>query len=158
LRCELLSADRYSCLDFHGETASTLCALIFQRDPVVALIVGYLRQLSSTALNNAVFQIEPVDAVLGIMIYFVLIGHASTFLKPGPAMMAIVAPTQTSLRLPRSRSPRRIPQIVFASTISCRSIIWIAADKGTISTVRDCSPSSSFWPFSDRESSVARKM
>jgi hypothetical protein len=158
LRGEPFRGVRYSCFHFHREAASTLCTLILHRDPVVALVVGYLRQLSTTALNNAVFQIEPVNAVLRVMVGFIVIGHSSTPLAPSPAMMAIVAPTQTSLRLRRSRSPRRTPQIVFASTISCRSIIWIAEDKGTISTVRDCSPSSSFWPFSDRESSVAKKM
>jgi hypothetical protein len=144
MRGERFRGARYSCFHFYGEAASKLCTPIFNRDPVVALVVGYLRQLSSTALNNAVSQIELVDAVLGVMVYFIPVGHTSTSLKPSPTLTPRVVPCQTSLFLGRSRSPMRIPQIVFASTISCRSIIWIALEKGTISTVRDCSPSSSF--------------
>jgi hypothetical protein len=152
LRGEPLCGARYSCFHFHGEAATTLSTLIFNCHPVIALVVGHLCQLPSTALHNAMFQVELVDAVLWVMAYFILIGHTSTSLKPSPALMPGVVPPQTSLSLWRSLSPRRTPQIVFASTISCRSIIWIAVDKGTISTVRDCSPSSSFWPFSDRKS------
>jgi hypothetical protein len=144
LRGEPSRGARYSCFDFYGEATATLCTLILHRNPVVALVVGYLCQLSSATLDNAVFQIEPVDAVLGILIYIILIAHTSASLEPSPPLTARVVPTQTWLSSWTSRSPSRIPQIVFASTISCRSIIWIALEKGTISTVRDCSPSSSF--------------
>jgi hypothetical protein len=144
MRGERFRGARYSRFHFYGEATATLCTLILHRNPVVALVVGYLCQLSSATLDNAVFQIEPVDAVLGVMVYFISVGHTSTSLKPSPTLMPRVVPCQTSLFLGRSRSPMRIPQIVFASTISCRSIIWIALEKGTISTVRDCSPSSSF--------------
>jgi hypothetical protein len=62
---ELLRGARYSRFHSYGEAATTLCTLIFHRDPVVALVVGYLRQISSTALNNVMFQIGPADVVFG---------------------------------------------------------------------------------------------
>jgi hypothetical protein len=129
--CQLPRGVHHSCLYCHCEAAFVLCASVFNSHPVVALVVRYLCQFSTVTLNDATLKAEAIGSIFRIGVDIVVIGHSRTF------------PELSSL------SPSIIPAIVFPSTISCRSIISIAFGSGTISTVRDCSPSSSFWPWGE---------
>lgn len=127
-----LCALRDSGFHFHNESSPALRTLILNCHPVVPLVVGDFCQLTPTALDDASLQIEAVHPFFRVKIDFIRIGHSLS-----PPLLKIFYPCAT-------RSPRRIPQIVFPSTISSRSIISMALNRGTISTVRDCSPSSRF--------------
>lgn len=66
-------------LNFDRKFAPAFAAPVFNRHPIVTLIVANLGKLATTRLYDAAFEIEAERPLLGIMI--VLIVHASETLS-----------------------------------------------------------------------------